>query len=311
MESVSGQDYLRYTFRPRRRPRAEAAGDGASRREVGLAGAAARCDAGPADETLDLETYDLLAALQPAGWEETEDGRTLRFWLPRDAVGDPAVRRMLDRLAARGRLTSAAQEAGWEDGWRRFHRPVVEGAVRVRPPWYPSEPGRLDVVVEGGRAFGTGAHATTRLCLRALQQLPRGSLLDAGAGSGVLALAALRLGFAPVWAVDIDPVAVEACARNAAANGLELHILEGDVTDPALQLPTVDVVVANLLQGAVLGLAARLRAPDGGAWAPPRLLLSGLLVEQGDEAEAAFADYRTVARRAAAGWLLLDLMRKA
>jgi ribosomal protein L11 methyltransferase len=279
--TVSEQSYTRYTFRPQ-----SAAG------------------------TDDLGVRDLLGELQPAGWEEDDGGRTVRFWLPRTASEDDFRRESLDRLAALGTLTSASQEAGWQDGWRRFHRPVVEGRVRVRPPWYPPEPGLLDVVVDTGMAFGTGAHFTTRLCLRALQQVTPGSLVDVGTGSGVLALAALRLGFAPVWAFDNDPVAVDSCARNAAANGLEPRLFLGDVTDPGLVLPAADVVVANLLEGPVMELARRLEAGDA-AWAPPRLLLSGLLVDQGDGVLAAFSGYRLVRRDSSSGWLFLDLARKA
>jgi ribosomal protein L11 methyltransferase len=278
---VSEPEYLRYTLR--------------------LAGEAT---------TDDVVIRDLLAALQTAGWEEGDDGRTVRFWLAQESARGRDPRPVLDQLREHGTLTSAAQEAGWRDGWRRFHRPVVEGRVRVRPPWYPAEPGLLDVVIDTGMAFGTGSHFTTRLCLRALQDLPRGALVDVGTGSGVLALAALRLGFAPVWAMDNDPLAVESCLHNARANGLEPHVSLGDVLDQGLQLPPADVAVANLLQGPILELARRLEAADA-AWAPPRLLLSGLLVEQGDEVLAALGGYRLVRRDVSGGWLLLDLARRA
>jgi ribosomal protein L11 methyltransferase len=278
---VSEPEYLRYTLR--------------------LAGEAT---------TDDVVIRDLLAALQTAGWEEGDDGRTVRFWLAQESASGRDPRPVLDLLREHGTLTSAAQEAGWRDGWRRFHRPVVEGRVRVRPPWYPAEPGLLDVVIDTGMAFGTGSHFTTRLCLRALQDLPRGALVDVGTGSGVLALAALRLGFAPVWAMDNDPLAVESCLHNARANGLEPHVSLGDVLDQGLQLPPADVAVANLLQGPILELARRLEAADA-AWAPPRLLLSGLLVDQGDEVLAALGGYRLVRRDVSGGWLLLDLARRA
>jgi ribosomal protein L11 methyltransferase len=277
---VKGEAYTRYTFHP---------------------------GAGVDDD--DLEVRDLLTAVQPAGWEEAADGRIVHFWLPTGGLA-PELDALLGRLAALGSLTTAAQEAGWQDGWRRFHRPVREGAVRVRPPWYPAQPGVLDVVVDTGMAFGTGSHFTTRLCLKALQDVPRGSLIDAGTGSGVLALAALRLGFSPVWAVDNDPLAVESCTRNAAANGLEPRVVLGDVTDPETVLPAADVMVANLLHGPVLDLARRLAVPGAGDWAPSRLLVSGLLLDQGDDVIDALAGYGVVRRATAAGWLLLDLVRK-
>lgn len=277
---MKGEAYTRYTFRP------------------------------AADVTADdLDLRDLLCAIQPAGWAEEDEGRTIRFWLPSGSPG-PDVSGALGLLAACGSLTSSAQEAGWLDGWRRFHRPVREGDVRVRPPWYPAQPGTLDVVIDTGMAFGTGSHFTTRLCLSALQQVPRGSLIDAGTGSGILAFAALRLGFSPVWAVDNDPAAVESCTRNAAVNGLELRVLLGDVTDPRTVLPAADVMVANLLLGPALDLARRLSEARERDWAPSRLLVSGLLVEQGDEVIDAFGGYGVVRRATAAGWLLLDLVRK-
>jgi len=258
----------------------------------------------------DPEVRDLLAAIQPAGWEENDGGRTIRFWL-RCEPSDPEQGARLERLAAFGALRAAAQEAGWQDGWRRFHRPVRVGAVCVRPPWYPAQSDALDVVIDTGMAFGTGSHSTTRLCLEALQDIPRGSLIDAGAGSGVLALAALRLGFAPVWALDNDPVAVESCLRNAAANGLEPHVMLGDVTDAATPLPDADVMVANLLQGPLLALARRLSEPSSDDWAPARLVVSGLLEEQGDVVADALEGYGVVRRAVSGGWLLLDLVRRA
>ncbi len=257
----------------------------------------------------DLAVRDLLTALQPAGWQEDDDDRTVRFWLPSGARA-PEQEARLTRLAMLGALSSEAQESGWLYGWRRFHHPVTEGVVRIRPPWYPAKSGCLDVVVDTGMAFGTGSHFTTRLCLRALQDVPLGSLVDAGTGSGVLALAALRLGFDPVWAIDNDPVAVESCARNAAVNGLEPHVFLGDVTDARTALPAADVMVANLLRGPLLELARRLRAADAGAWAPTRLLLSGLLEEQGDEVLDALEGYALVRRAVSSGWLLLDCARR-
>lgn len=257
----------------------------------------------------DPEVRDLLAAIQPAGWEESDGGRTIRFWLRQESCG-PEQGARLECLATFGELRSATQEAGWQDGWRRFHRPVRVGAVCVRPPWYPAQPDALDVVIDTGMAFGTGSHLTTRLCLEALQDVPRGSLIDAGTGSGVLALAALRLGFAPVWAIDNDPVAIESCLRNAAANGLEPHVMISDVTDPATPLPVADVMVANLLQGPLLALARRLREPSAGDWAPARLVVSGLLEEQGDLVADALEGYGVTRRAVSGGWLLLDLVRR-
>ena len=129
----------------------------------------------------------------------------------------------------------------------------------MRPPWYPARDDLLDVVVEAGLAFGTGGHASTRQCLELIQTLAPGSLLDLGSGSGVVSFAALRLGFAPVTGIDIDPVAVHAAAGNAAMNELAPTFLVGDATDPAYPLPAADVVVANIALRPILRLAERWR----------------------------------------------------
>ena len=109
---------------------------------------------------------------------------------------------------------------GWEDGWRAFHHGVRVGRLWVGPPWENAPADAVAVVIDPGRAFGTGAHATTRLCLELLQEVEPTSLLDVGCGSGVLSVAAAKLGFAPVRAVDIDEVALETTRANAAANGV-------------------------------------------------------------------------------------------
>lgn len=113
---------------------------------------------------------------------------------------------------------------GWEDGWRAFHHGVRVGRLWVGPPWEEAPAGSIVVVIDPGRAFGTGAHATTRLCLELLQDVEPASLLDVGCGSGVLSVAAAKLGFAPVRAVDIDEVALETTRANAAANEVAVEV---------------------------------------------------------------------------------------
>jgi ribosomal protein L11 methyltransferase len=113
---------------------------------------------------------------------------------------------------------------GWEDGWRAFHHGVRVGRCWIGPPWEESPRDAIAVVIDPGRAFGTGAHATTRLCLELLQEVEPASLLDVGCGSGVLSVAAAKLGFAPVLAVDIDEVALETTRTNVAANGVSVDV---------------------------------------------------------------------------------------
>jgi ribosomal protein L11 methyltransferase len=176
--------------------------------------------------------------LFPEGFEERDlsDGVELAAYT--DAGGE-------ERLwAAFGTITADAVPGGWEERWRDFHRPITIGRLWIGPPWEDAPAEGTTVVIDPGRAFGTGGHATTRLCLELLGELEPSSLLDVGCGSGVLALAASRLGFAPVLAVDHEETAVEAAKRNARSNGIELDVRLVDALGGVL--PKAEIVVANV-----------------------------------------------------------------
>jgi ribosomal protein L11 methyltransferase len=164
------------------------------------------------------------------------------------------------------------------------------------------------LVIDPGQAFGTGAHATTRLCLELMLGLsPGGEFVDLGCGSGVLAIAAARLGWGPVVALDNDVAAVDAAAENAAVNGVELVIRRHDLrVDPPVSAPTV---AANLLRPLLLAWANRLR---GAAHLPERIIASGLLVGEADEVAGVFERlvYAETARRTSGDWAALLLARE-
>lgn len=188
--------------------------------------------------------------LAPGGFEESEREGTLTLGLYVDESAVEAIG------AAFADVDVTPVEPGWEDAWRAFHRPARAGGLWIGPPWEQPDPGELAVVIDPGRAFGTGAHPTTRLCIELLATSERGSLLDVGCGSGVLSIAAARLGFDPIRAVDNDPVAVETTIANAAVNGVEV---EASVVDGVADaLPRADVAVANVLLAPVEKILARL-----------------------------------------------------
>jgi len=199
----------------------------------------------------------------------------------------------------RVRVSAAEVADDWAERWREFHRPaLVGGRLWVRPPWAdpPERRGVIDVVVDPGRAFGTGAHPTTRLALELLLELePEGSFADLGCGSGVLAIAAAKLGFSPVSALDSEQAAIDAARANAAANQVVLDRVERwDLRrDP---VPAADTVAANLTRPLLCELGERMGA------APRALIVSGFLESEADEVAAAFTPLRPNALLVEVDW---------
>jgi ribosomal protein L11 methyltransferase len=187
----------------------------------------------------------------------------------------------------------------WAERWKRFHVPVlVGGRLWVRPPWEQEavRPGVHEIVIDPGQAFGTGTHPTTRLCLELMLDLEAsGSFADLGCGSGVLAIAAAKLGFAPVCAYDSDRAAIEATLRNARDNGIVLDAIERfDLRRGAA--PVADVVAANLMRPLLLQLRQSIREMPRG------LILSGLLEAEADEVVEAYAPLAERRRLVDRGW---------
>jgi ribosomal protein L11 methyltransferase len=244
-----------------------------------------------------------LLELAPGGVEEDRG----REWVEYAIYGAPGELPALPELeAAAGdglvEVSSTEIPDDWADRWRDFHRPVsiAGGRMIVQPSWEPHpsvDPGTpageaeevagpLFVVIDPGQAFGTGAHATTTLCLELLLELAdhdpeRGALADLGTGSGVLAIAAAKLGWRPVTGCDSEQAALAAAAENAAANGVELELVRVNLRDrPPPAAPTI---VANLTAPLLAEVAARIEVP------PARLVCSGLLATEVDEVTAALA----------------------
>ncbi len=255
-------------------------------------------------EQADIVLADLLE-LVPSGVEESDlEGGAVEYAI----YGAPGELPVLPdlRAAIGGALVEISTSEipdDWSERWRDFHRPITipspapgrVSALRVRTPWEsPGSGERRDVrevVIDPGQAFGTGAHATTRLCLELLLDLAaaeveRPGLIDLGSGSGVLAIAAATLGYGPVLALDHDPLSVTAAEQNAGANEVEIDVRRFDLRHdrwPATYRRPGPVILANLLRPLLLDLAHALECP------PRNLIASGLLVGEADEICRTFA----------------------
>ena len=196
-------------------------------------------------------------------------------------------------------------DADWENNWKKFYKPMEIGErLLVVPQWEEArDDGRVKLVLNPGLTFGTGSHATTRLCLQALDKYIRGGekLLDLGCGSGILSIAALVLGAKEAFACDIDEKCVDVAYENAALNGVgkdRYTVRWGDVlTDKALQAEFgggYDMVVANIVADVIMGLSDKVRPflKEGGLF-----LCSGII---DDRAEEVFAKLR------ADGWTVIE-----
>ena len=255
-----------------------------------------------------------LLELSPAGVEERDLGdggvEYVIYGAPGELPDLPDVRAAAGPVLVDVSTQEIADD--WSERWKAWHRPVEISAngrrLRVRPPWEEAaaDAAVIDLVIDPGQAFGTGAHATTRLCLELLLELePEGAFADWGCGTGVLAIAAARLGYVPVAAVDHDPASTEATIDNAAANGVTLDVAAVNLREaPGPPAPTI---CANLVRPLLLDVARLLDAP------PRQLIVSGLLRHEAEEVAAAFAHHRLeeADRRSLGEWSALRLTSAA
>jgi ribosomal protein L11 methyltransferase len=251
-----------------------------------------------------------LLELAPSGVEQVDAGDEVELAV----YGAPGELPELSEAEAelggvRVKVSATQIPDDWTERWKGFHVPILVGdRLYVRPPWddAPVPDGAIELTIDPGRAFGTGAHATTRLALELLLDLAEpgshGSFCDLGCGSGVLAIAAASLGFSPVTALDNDPLAVEAAAENAGRNGVTLQTIERfDLRSQ--RLPAADVLAANLTRPLLLRMAEAMADP------PQSVVASGLLEEEADEVAAALAPLREVRRISQSGWSAILLER--
>ncbi len=283
-------------------------------------------------EHADVVLAELLE-LAPAGFEEVHvDDETIEYAL----YGAPGELPSLPDLnaVAGGALVDISTTHtpdDWHERWKRFHRPVLIDppsspggspavpALRIRPPWEPARAQHdgvvEEIVIDPGQAFGTGGHASTRLCLELMLELaalapPHGPLIDVGTGSGVLAIAAARLGFAPVIGLDHERESVAATRANALINHVQVDVRHFDLrtdTLPDVDPPTPLLVLANLLQPLLLDLARTIPRP------PEDLIAGGLLIEEVDRVVHAFQhlSLRERERRHRGEWAAVWLTARA
>ncbi|MCL2080665.1 MAG: 50S ribosomal protein L11 methyltransferase [Oscillospiraceae bacterium] len=204
-------------------------------------------------------------------------------------------------------------EEDWIDNWKRYYKPIKIGArILIQPEWEPLDnpEGRAVFWCDPGVSFGTGTHATTRLCLELLDRLvkPGDTVIDLGCGSGILSVTALLLGAGSAFAADIDGHACDIALRNAGRNGLALTVERGNLLEDAglwERMGSADIVCANLVADLICPLARRLRAAAAGC-----LIASGILSERAGEVGAALggAGFEVVERLDSEGWAALRCM---
>jgi len=274
-----------------------------------------------------------LMVLAPNGVEEEEGPGYVEYAIY-GGEGELPELGEIEVAAGDGLVEVVATEVpdDWADRWQDFHKPLLVGdRLWLRPSWEEPREGTIDLVVDPGRAFGTGAHPTTRLCLEYLLELAEageahGPLTDLGTGSGVLAIAASKLGWSPVHGYDHEEASIEAAGANALVNGVELQLERMNLRE---RLPKLaPIVVANMTAPILREIAGQLEQEGSRGkgrqntparllpsilgtlpTAPPTLVLSGLLPPELDETAAAFKSWGLAEadRRTEGDWAALLL----
>jgi len=246
------------------------------------------------------------------------DELVVRAYVPDDDDA-PAARHQIEAALAPLNLMpvyAVIDEQNWANAWKVHYHPVRIGRhIIVRPLWEEAElqPDDIEIALDPGMAFGTGTHATTQLCLASLEDLMRPGLqvLDLGSGSGILAIAAVKLGAASVVAVDIDPISVEATLENAAVNGVagKITAFRGSLAQVLSSARRYDLLLANILARIIIqmcgeGLGQIVR-PGG------RAIFSGIITEQIEDVKAALvtAGLTPTRVRIDGDWVAIEAVR--
>lgn len=269
-----------------------------------------------------VDSAELLSLLNdPHAMGAWQDGDLLHLYWPSGQWGPDRLAALQSVLARLGCGPGAGSvtvnhlpDRDWNAEWARQVEPIRVGRVVIRPSWRTGDlrSGDIELIIDPKQAFGTGHHATTQLLLEWLPELvgPRDLVLDVGTGSGILAMAALRLGAHRATGVDHDAVAIDCAREYAAVNGfddrLTLDVAAAE-EDGAIESFKPTVVLANLDRQTLL---AAVESLSGYVAQGARLLLSGLLLDQRSEIEQAYAAHRAyvVQARERDGWLALELL---
>ena len=220
--------------------------------------------------------------LFPEGFEEVDHADGVELVAYTDAGGEERLWHTF------GGVRKTDVPGDWRDRWKEFHRPVQIGPVWIGPSWHEPPADVMTIVLDPGRAFGTGAHPTTRLCVELLLQQEPSSVVDLGCGSGVLAIVAAKLGFTPVIAIDTDENAVAATRLNAAANGVSVDARRADVITG--EAAAAELALSNITRSSLQALAPNLRCS--------RLVSSGYLPTDAID----LPGFRHVERTTRDGW---------
>ncbi len=222
------------------------------------------------------------------------------------------LQQALDLAAPPGYRLERLQNQDWARAWRAHFQPRRYGTrLWVCPHGEtPPDPTAINLFLDPGLAFGTGNHPTTALCLEWLAQadIREQTVIDYGCGSGILGIAAIKLGAAQVWAVDIDPQALESTRSNATGNGVARHISTRLAAEALPSDRLADVLLANILANPLIELAEHFAAllPAGN-----RLVLSGILAEQAEAVSAAYrACFEIIHIAQREEWVRIDGLRK-